>query len=137
MVIFVVQTNLIRKWDYKNHQRFGIASLFVAAGVVVSTLYVFGAIWDGWDNLVFYARPNRFFVPSFALLIVLGYLNRKQAEKHKRLMYLATLFMLQPVIDRVGGIFELSPFVVIPLVWNGLFLSLFLYDWTTLRGTPN
>ncbi|MGB7069521.1 MAG: hypothetical protein WBD22_08500 [Pyrinomonadaceae bacterium] len=133
MVLFAIQTNLIRSLNYTTHQWLGIATLFVGAGVVASTLYVFVSIWEGWDKLVFYARPNRFLLPSFAVLIVLGYLNRENADKHKRFMYLATLYMMGPILDRIGAPFGISPLVANPLVWNGLFLSLFLYDWVTLR----
>lgn len=133
MIIFAVQTNLIRGDYYKVHQTLGIASAFVAVGVLASTLYLFIVIWNGWDNLVFYARPNRFFLPSFGILVALGYFYRKRPAMHKRLMFLATLLMMGPVVDRVGTPFGLDPFIPPPILWNGLFLSLFVYDWQTLR----
>ncbi len=132
MIVIAVQANLVRTWRLVTHRNLGIASIFIAAGVVASTLYVFVDIWDGWDNLVFYARPNRFLLPSFAVLVTLGYLNRNTPDLHKRFMFVATLLMLGPVLDRVGRPFDISPFIANPVIWNGLFLSLFYYDWKIL-----
>lgn len=133
MILFAVQSNLIRSWNYRTHQRLGAATIVVAVGVFASTLYVFFAIWQGWAKLIFYARPNRFFLPSFAILVVLGYLFRKTPDLHKRFMYLATLYMLGPVLDRAGSPLGISPLIVNPVIWNGLFLSLFVYDWMVLK----
>jgi len=132
MAIFAIQTNLIRKWNYSTHQKLGIATTVIALGVVFSTLYVFVQIWNGWDNLVFYARPNRFFLPSFGILVALGYVYRRQPVVHKRLMYLGTLFMLGPILDRVGTPLGLPPIIPTPVIWNALFISFFIYDWKTL-----
>ncbi len=133
MIIIAVQANLIRTFRFLTHRNLGIASIVIAAGVVASTLYIFIDIWEGWDKLVFYARPNRFFLPSFAVLVTLGYLNRNTADLHKRFMLLATLLMLGPVLDRVGSPIGVSPLIANPVIWNALFLSLFYYDWKTLR----
>lgn len=132
MVLFAVQTNLIRNWNYATHQKLGIATIIVAVGVVASTLYLFFVIWNGWENLVFYARPQRFFLPSFGILVALGYFYRTRPDLHKRLMFLATLLMLGPVVDRVGTPLGIHPYIPPPILWNGLFLSLFVYDWKTL-----
>lgn len=132
MIIFAIQSNLIRSYNYRIHQTLGIAAMVVAAGVVVSTLYLFVVIWNGWDNLVFYGRPQRFFLPSFAILVTLGFFYRKRPDMHKRLMFLATILMMGPVVDRVGTPLGMSPFIPPPILWNGFFLSLFAYDWKTL-----
>ncbi len=131
MIVLAVQANLIRTWRYVTHRNLGIASIFIAAGVTVSTLYVFYDIWEGWDKLVFYGRPNRFFLPSFAVLVTLGYLFRDRPVLHKRFMFVATLLMLEPILNRLP-LFGVSPFIRTPVIWNGLFLSLFIYDWKTL-----
>ena len=133
MVIFAIQTNLIRTYNYRFHQTLGIAAAIVAGGVVATTLYLFFVIWNGWENLVFYARPNRFFLPSFGILVILGYFYRKTPVLHKRLMFLATLLMMGPVVDRVGTPLGIDPLLPPVILWNALFLSLFVYDWTTLR----
>lgn len=132
MVILAIQANLIRSYNYRVHQKLGIAAMVVAVGVVASTLYLFIVIWDGWDNLVFYARPNRFFLPSFAILVTLGVFYRKEPDLHKRLMFVATVLMMGPVVDRVGSPLGINPFIPPPILWNLFFISLFVYDWKTL-----
>lgn len=131
MIIFALQTNLIRSYNYRLHQSLGIAAVVIALGVVVSTLYLFSVLWNGWDNLVFYARPNRFFLPSFGILVALGYYYRRTPVMHKRLMFLGTLLMMGPVLDRLP--YPINPMIAVATMWNVLFASLFLYDWKTLR----
>ena len=48
-------------------------------------------------------------------------------------MFLATLLMMGPVVDRVGTPLGIDPLLPPVILWNALFLSLFVYDWTTLR----
>lgn len=107
--------------------------MIVAIGVVLSTFYIFYSTYTGWDNLVFYAKPNRFFMPSFAVLIFLAYRYRKVPEKHKRLILVAIFLMLEPILSRSLGFIDVSLFITIPLVWNAFFVSLFAYDWITSR----
>ena len=130
MIIFAIQTNLIRTYNYRIHQTLGIAAVVVAFGVLASTLYLFFVIWNRWDNLVFYARPNRFFLPSFGILVGLGYYYRRTPVLHKRLMFLATLLMMGPVLDRLP--YPMNPMIAVAIMWNVLFVSLFVFDWKTL-----
>ncbi|MBX3238472.1 MAG: hypothetical protein KIT80_06765 [Chitinophagaceae bacterium] len=136
-IIFVVQTNFIRKGDYKTHMKWGIAGMVTAIGVFLSTVYVFIAIFESWDAMAFYVKANRFFMLSFAVFVVLGYLHRREATKHKRLIYLASLLILEPILSRVSGHIGIENFnyaaAFILLVWNGLFVSLLVYDWMTLK----
>lgn len=133
MVIFVIQTTFIRKDNLQAHKKLGIAGMIVAVGVVVSTFYIFIVTFNGWDNLVFYARPNRFLMASFGVLIFAAYRYRKVPEKHKRLILVAIFYMLEPILSRSLGFIDVSPFIKMPLVWNALFISLFVYDWVTIR----
>ncbi len=133
-IIFVVQTNFIRKGNYKAHMKWGIAGMLVAIGVFLSTVVVFITAFKGWAAMPFFVKANRFFMLSFAVLVLLGYLNRQNGTKHKRFIYLASLLILEPILSRVTGnlnIDNLEVFIVI--VWNGLFISLFVYDWLTLK----
>lgn len=133
-IIFVVQANFIRKGDYNAHMKWGIIGMISAIGVFLSSVYIFIAVYKGWDAMPFFAKANRLFMLSFAVLVVLGYLNRKNGTKHKRLIYMASLFILEPILSRVSEnlhIENLEAFIII--VWNGLFISLFAYDWITLK----
>ena len=60
MFIFVIQTSLIRKDNVEAHQKVGIAGMIVAIGVVLSTFYIYISTYNGWNNLVFYAKPTGF-----------------------------------------------------------------------------
>ncbi len=77
--------------------------MLIGVGVIVSTFYVFIAVYKGWSVMDFSVKANRFFTASFAVLILLAYLNRKNAVKHKRFIYIGTLYVLGPVLDRVAG----------------------------------
>ncbi len=133
-IILIVQTNFIRNGNYKAHMKWGIAGMISAIGVLLSTVFVFAAVYEGWNAMPYFAKANRFFMLSFAVLIMLGYLNRQNGIKHKRFIYLASLLILEPILSRVTGnlhIENVEAFVAI--VWNGLFISLFVYDWLTLK----
>lgn len=135
MFILVIQTNFIRSGNYKTHKKLGIIGFFVAIGVVISSWYIFVVTFDGWNKLSFFAKANRFFMTCYAVLVFIGYLKRKEVEKHKRLIYLATLYMLEPILSRASGNFgvDISPLIFIPVIWNAFFLSFFVYDWVTLK----
>lgn len=133
-VILVIQTGYIRKLNYKAHIRLGITGMIVAVGVFISSVYVFVAIYKGWDAMPFYVKANRFFMFSYAILILLAYLNRKSGTKHKRFIFIATLYLLGPILDRVAGHLDIENVEVFnAIIWHGLFISLFIYDWLTLK----
>lgn len=132
-IILVIQTGFIRRENYDAHMRLGIAGLVVAVGVVLSTFYVFAALYDGWAAMPFFVKANRIFMPSFALFVFLAYLNRRNAPKHKRFLYVGTLYMLLPILDRASGAFTSEHELFILIVWNAFFVSLFVYDWLTLK----
>jgi hypothetical protein len=137
-IFLVIQTGYIRKGNYKAHRTLGITGMLIGLGVIVSTFYVFVAIYEGWSVMPFQVKANRIFTTSFAVLILLAYLNRKNGVKHKRYIYMGTLYVLGPVLDRVVGklmsIETLTgPVIFETIIWNILFASLFIYDWRTLK----
>ena len=93
-------------------------------------------------GVVFFVKENRFVTTSFAILILLTYLNRKHSVKHKRSIYVGTLYVLGPVLDRVAGklmIDTLAGTVIFEtIIWNTLFLSFFFNDRQTVEeNTPD
>jgi len=137
-IILVIQSNFIRKGNFKSHRNLGILGLGAAVGVTFSTLYIFIVTYQGWENMSDFVKASRFFLPSFTIMVLLGYLNRNNPVKHKRYLYMGTLFPLIPILDRASGRIQFgldlfNPDLFIILVWNALFISFFLYDWVTLR----
>ncbi|PZQ21556.1 MAG: hypothetical protein DI569_11560 [Sphingopyxis macrogoltabida] len=144
MMLLAVQANLAGRRDIRLHRSLGIAGIFVAAGVVLSTLWVFIEVWKGWEAMQIVGRANRVFLPSYALCALLGFLNRRRPDRHKRLMFIASLYMLEPVLSRAFDPFDplLLRFtdrqvdgawwVFFVVVWNAFFLSLLAYDWKVL-----
>jgi hypothetical protein len=136
-ILFVVQANFIRKGDYRAHKKWGIAGMVTAIGVFISTVYIFAVVYEGWGAMPFWVKANRLFMASFAVLVVLGYLKRKNGVQHKRYMYVATLYMLEPILGRIGGHMGLVEGMAFDVfeggIWNVLFISLFIYDWKSLK----
>ena len=140
-IILVIQTNFIRKGNYKAHMKLGIAGLITAIGVFTTTLYIFIVIYKGWDNMSPLVRANRFLMLGFAILVTLAYLNRKKAAQHKRLIFVATFYMLGPILDRAMGRSFLESVIENDLtwdltffgIWGSFFTSLFIYDWAVIK----
>lgn len=150
-LLLATQANLIRVRNVKLHKKLGIATLIVALGVTLSTLYIFIVLWKGWANMSEEVRANRLFLPAYATCVFLAWMRRGQSEWHKRLIFTGTFFMLGPVLSRTYDKLIMSWMEpMFPLlytkqvdavvfqayffgVWLAFFLSLALYDWKTLR----
>ncbi|RIW15075.1 hypothetical protein D0X99_11545 [Algoriphagus lacus] len=136
-VILVVQSNFIRKGDIRAHRKWGMWGMGIALGVILSTFYVFYAVYEGWEAMPGFVKVNRVFTVSFTVLVALAYWKRTYPALHKRFLFVGTFYVLGPVIDRVGGKLLgeslLNIVFVEGIIWNGLFISLFLYDKQTLK----
>ena len=137
-IILVIQTGYIRKGNYKAHRSLGMIGMLVGLGVIISTFYFFVELYEGWSVMPFQVKANRILTTSFALLFLLSFLNRKNGVKHKRYIYVGTLYVLGPVLDRVVGklmsVKSLTgPVIFETIIWTALFVSLFIYDWRTLK----
>jgi hypothetical protein len=106
-VLFVIQTRLIAKQNYRTHMKFGVAGLVLAAFVVV-----FGVatavesasaprLRGGGMNSQQFVFVPLFAISLFAVLVTAAALLRKRAQLHKRLMVLAMLSVLGPPIARL------------------------------------
>jgi hypothetical protein len=141
IIILVIQTNFIRKGNIKAHMKLGVAGMVAAAGVFITTVYIFVVIYKGWDTMPYYVKSNRIFMPLFGVWVWLGYRNRRKPILHKRFMYIATLYMLGPILDRAIDLFYLDKIfsefflydVIVKVIWGLFFIFLFIYDWKTLR----
>ena len=99
-VLLLVQANLVRVRNVALHRKVGVATLVVALGVALSTLYIFVAVWKGWANMGEEARANRLLLPGFALFLLLAWWNRARPDWHKRLVFCGSFLMLGPVLAR-------------------------------------
>lgn len=145
VLMLFVQANLVRAGNVRLHRTLGIIGLIAAVGVTLSTIHIFVVVWKGWDAMAFYLKANRLLLPSYSLLVLMAYLDRKRPDWHRRLVYIATLFMLEPVLSRafdpldplLAGFSESQIdfcwWIFFVLVWSGLFVSLFAYDWLVER----
>ena len=76
MIVFFAQATLVRKNNIRLHRKLGITGFIIAIGVALSTMYVFIVVWQGWDAMAYYVKANRMLLPSYALFVLLGLLNR-------------------------------------------------------------
>lgn len=140
-IILVIQTNFIKKGNYDAHMKLGIAGIIVAIGVFITTLYIFVVIYNGWNNMTPDVRVNRFLMLGFAIFITLSYFKRKKTADHKRLVIIASFYILGPILGRAIGRSFLNSILVSDLswdityigIWSSFFISLLLYDWAIMK----
>lgn len=140
MVLLTLQANLVGRGNVGAHRALGLAGMFIAIGVVLSTVWVFVAVWKGWEAMQVVGKVNRIFLPSFALFVIAGFLNRQHPNRHKRFIFIASLYMMEPVLSRAFDPFEplllqftdsqidAAWWAFFVVVWNAFFVSLLLYD---------
>lgn len=140
-IILLIQVNYVRKLQYKQHIRLGLAGMLAAVGVFVTTLYIFIVIFKGWHLMSPEVKANRFFMPAYALMVYLGYRYRKQPAAHKRYMFIATIYMLGPVLGRAMAhsflnnllVSDLSWDITLMSIWTSFVISLVIYDRIVLK----
>lgn len=131
---FVAQTYFILRKKLKAHMKWGKIGFILAIGVFASTLYVFIAVYKGWSNMEPFVRANRLLMLSFATFILMAYVHRRTAVKHKRFVFWAIALPIEPIMGRVSDILQVENWVLFYiLVWHLLFASFFVYDWQTLK----
>lgn len=140
MVILFAQAVLVGRHRMRTHRRLGRVGAFVALGVASSTLWVFVAVWEGWQAMPLYVQANRLLLPSYAVFVAWAIVQRRRSAWHKRLMLLASFFMLEPVLSRAFDPIEpllgrwtdaqidAAWALFYRTTWTSLFLSLFAYD---------
>lgn len=124
--LIVVQTWLIGQGRVALHKTLGAASLLLVAVMLPA------GIWVSYENMLRTGMPQIFYGncinAAFFLVYYLMALNwRKTAALHKRFMMLASLSIMFPALARVGYVFALNPFAVLPM-WLVLLFALPVYD---------
>ncbi|MBL0342756.1 MAG: hypothetical protein IPP71_18815 [Bacteroidetes bacterium] len=140
-IIVVIQTNFVKNGNSKAHMKLGIAGLAAAIGVFITTLYIFIVVYKGWESMMPLVRANRLLMLGFAIFIAMAYLKRKKTDQHKRLIIVASFYMLQPILDRAMGRSFLNSIIKTDLawdmtfysIWGSFFISLFIFDWIVLK----
>lgn len=131
---FVGQSLLILRKNYKAHITWGKIGFILAIGVFLSTLYVFVAVFDGWDSMEPFVKANRLLMLSFATFILFAYLQRRNAVNHKRFVFWAIALPIEPIMGRVSDVFQVDNWVLFYFLgWHLLFASFLIYDWQTLK----
>jgi hypothetical protein len=114
ILLFLTQTILVASQRTDLHRRLGIAGVFLA-GLMIA-LALISAIGGFWNS------PPRPFIDyvmlygvvhvdifMFTIFVTAGLLLRNQSETHKRIMFLATIALLDAVTERLPGIAHISP----------------------------
>ncbi len=146
VIMLVVQSWLVRAGNVALHRRLGITGFAIAVGVTLSTIWVFIAVWKGWAAMTPEVRANRLLLPSFALFVAYAYAQRRRPDWHKRLIFVGTFFMLEPVLARCydpllvplmrGMTTTQVDDAFLPVLfaaWLAFFVSLIVHDLLTLR----
>jgi hypothetical protein len=106
MDLLALQANLVGRGNVPLHRVLRLSGLFIAVGVVRSIVWVFVEFWQGWDVMHVVGKVNRIFLPSYALFVIAGFLSRQHPSRHKRLMFIASLYMLESAPSRAFDPFE-------------------------------
>lgn len=141
ILLFAAQVTLIRGRQPALHRTLGWLALPLAAGMVVSTVRVGVlamqrdlAAGDGPVAISLLVGTCSSPV-IFAFLVALAICYRRRADVHKRLMLLATIFVLWPAWFRFRHIFPSVPFpeyVFAIVAADALIPVAMLYDWFKL-----
>lgn len=138
IILFITQVSLVTAHRVDLHRRLGLLGFVLAlAMVVLGTLTATDSLarhvaQPGTDTVegvrAFYAVPIRAML-LFSTFAYLGYRNRFQPPVHKRLMWFATLSLLDAGFDRWPVFDPYSLPVVNLITYTPLLLLLIGYDW--------
>jgi hypothetical protein len=135
LFLYIGQTYLAAKGNYRYHKKLGVYGvalgivIWVSMGVVsVRALIGNPTPLDSFLFDVLLVQLYGMFV--FGLFFTWGILVRKKTEEHKRLLFLATLVLLQAALDRIPFLQSgLRAFIAMDL----MLIQLFIYDLVTLK----
>lgn len=139
LLVFITQTLLAATGHLKFHRRLGLLSVVLGILIWISMWIVSARALIGYnppvDNFLFDVLLVQFYgIALFGLFFTWGILVRKNAAAHKRLLFLATLVLIQAGIDRIHWLPDLHLVLSSNFIYmDALLFTLFIYDWVTLR----
>ena len=142
MLVFVAQTQLVAAGRRDIHMKLGAASMVLAISMI-PVMYLVGVWQVARNNVPPFTTPldwtslPLFAIPAFAILVLLGWHRRKQAQWHKRLMLgAAMVVVLGPSFGRLPLIPPSKIGFAIQMAMTLLFfLPLFIWDRRTIGQT--
>lgn len=138
LIVFLTQSILAARGNFRFHRSLGLFS--VGLGIIVCLAMITASIRvriayappveDGvWDILLLELSLMLLFTTFF----VWGVLVRKNAASHKRLLFLATMVLIQAGIDRIQWLPALHSAVFVRFIYfDALLIPLFIYDLFTV-----
>lgn len=107
ILFYFLQVALISKQRIGVHQKLGYASILLAIGVLVTGVHVsFDLVERSLISGIAGAKPslliNLLDMVLFAVIYALGIANRKTPGKHKRLITLAVIVLMNAGLFRIG-----------------------------------
>ncbi|MDB5023812.1 MAG: hypothetical protein JWP78_1567 [Mucilaginibacter sp.] len=140
LLVFLAQAVLAAKSNLKFHRKLGLISVVLGVLVLLSigiaTVHAKIANSpplgdaDAWGIL----SQQLYGFLLFGLLFTWGILARKNAAAHKRLLFLATLILMQAAVDRIRFLPGLNMALYIRFIYfDSLLIPLFIYDLLTVR----
>ena len=135
--LFAVQAWLIYLRKIAAHRKLGQTVFVVAAGLVMSTLYLFVSKFRGWAAMEPEVLANRLLLPVFVICAALAWQRRNRADWHKRLLLVGTIALLDPVLARIYDPLTgwMLPAKMSEALDTALFLSYLFGIWLAFLGS--
>ena len=133
IIIYCVQTILIKHRNINLHKNLGFLSILFALGVIVSGFYVsIGLVERALLANSAGAKPlllvNLLDLSMFGILYAIGIQNRKNGIEHKRFITISAIVLLNAALFRIGRFFigPGFPAVLLAIVLTSGMLILFI-----------
>ena len=139
LLVFITQTLLAAKGHLKFHRQLGLLSVGLGVLIWISMWVVSVRALIGYNppvgHFLFDVLIVQFYgIVLFGLFFTWGILERKNATAHKRLLFLATLVLMQAGIDRMHWLPGLHMALYTRFFYlDALLIPLFIYDWFILK----
>jgi hypothetical protein len=140
LLVFITQTMLAANGRLKFHRQLGQFSVVLGALIWISMWAVSIRVLIGdnppVDSILFDVLLTEFYgIALFGLFFTWGILVRKNGAAHKRLVFLATLVLIQAGIDRIHWLpmFGIGYPLVFFLYLDSMVVALFIYDLIVLK----